>query len=102
MSSKEIGDGYTTATKRQWNQCLGTTAALFDCAAEAIKTATDAKDKTALAAAIGKLDVDTPVGKVDFTKGPFPNVSPSPIIGGQWVKGSERLPARLRAQRERG
>ena len=25
-------------------------------------------------------------GKVDFTSGPVPNVSPGPIIGTQWVK----------------
>jgi branched-chain amino acid transport system substrate-binding protein len=28
----------------------------------------------------------TMAGKVDFTSGPFPNISPGPIIGGQWVK----------------
>ncbi len=26
------------------------------------------------------------VGKVDFTSGPFPNVSVTPILGCQWVK----------------
>ena len=75
MRARDLGDGYTPAAKRQGNQGLGTGTALFDCAAQAIKSATDAKDKTALAAAIGKLSVDTPIGKVDFTKGPFPNVN---------------------------
>jgi branched-chain amino acid transport system substrate-binding protein len=28
------------------------------------------------------------IGKVDFTSGPVPNVSPGPIIGAQWVKAA--------------
>ena len=85
ISSAELGSGYTTATGKQWNQDLGTTMALFDCATSAMAGATDPKDKVALAAAIGKLNITTPVGKVDFTSGPVPNVAVSPIIGGQWV-----------------
>jgi branched-chain amino acid transport system substrate-binding protein len=85
-SSADLASGYTASTSRQWNQDLGTTAALFDVATGAMSTATDPKDKAALAAAIGKLNITTPVGKVDFTSGPFPNVATSPIIGGQWEK----------------
>lgn len=84
-SSADLAAGYTASTGRQWNQDLGTTTALFDAATSAISGATDPKDKVALAAAIGKLNITTPIGKVDFTSGPFPNVSPAPIIGGQWI-----------------
>jgi branched-chain amino acid transport system substrate-binding protein len=84
-SSADLGSGYTAATGRQWNQDLGTTTALFDAATSAIAGATDPKDKVALAAAIGKLNITSTIGKIDFTSGPFPNVSPSPIIGGQWI-----------------
>lgn len=85
-SSADLASGYTESTGRQWNQNLGTTSALFDAATSAISAATDPKDKVALAAAIGKLNITTPIGKVDFTSGPFPNVSPAPISGGQWIK----------------
>ena len=84
-TSADIASGYTTSTGRQWNQDLGTTTALFDAATSAIAAATDPKDKVALAAAIGKLNITTTIGKIDFTSGPFPNVSPAPIIGGQWI-----------------
>jgi branched-chain amino acid transport system substrate-binding protein len=87
-SSAELASGYTASTGRQWNQDLGTTTALFDAATSAIQGATDAKDKVALAAAIGKLNITTTIGKIDFTSGPFPNVAPSPIIGGQWITDS--------------
>ncbi len=85
-SSADLASGYTASTGRQWNQDLGTTTALFDAATSAIAGATDPKDKVALAAAIGKLKITSTIGKIDFTSGPFPNVSPAPIIGGQWIK----------------
>jgi branched-chain amino acid transport system substrate-binding protein len=28
------------------------------------------------------------IGKVDFTSGPVPNVSPAPIVGTQWVRAA--------------
>ncbi len=84
-SSADLASGYTASTGRQWNQDLGTTTALFDAATSAIAAATDPKDKAALAAAIGKLNITSTIGKIDFTSGPFPNIAPSPIIGGQWV-----------------
>ena len=37
------------------------------------------------------------VGKVDFTSGPFPNVSPASIIGTQWLatKAGSKYPFEL-------
>jgi branched-chain amino acid transport system substrate-binding protein len=32
------------------------------------------------------LKVDTPLGHLDWAKGPVPNVINTPIIGDQWVK----------------
>lgn len=89
VSSRELSDGYQGDTGRQWTQSLGSTLALFDCAAEAVRSAGDAKDKRALADALGKLRVDTLLGRIDFTNGPFPNVATAPIIGGQWVEATD-------------
>ena len=36
--------------------------------------------------AMRKLKVDTPLGHLDWSKGPVPNVINTPIIGDQWVK----------------
>jgi branched-chain amino acid transport system substrate-binding protein len=88
VGSKQLGDDYTKATNRPWHQNLGTTLAMFDVAAAAMALASDPTDKTQLAAAFAKVKVDTPVGTVDFTKGPVPNVATSPIIGSQWVKAT--------------
>jgi branched-chain amino acid transport system substrate-binding protein len=85
ISCKDLGDGYQQSAGKQWNQQLGPSLALFDVAAAALKAAGDPKDKAAVAKAIGGLDVQTPVGRLQWGKGPNANVVATPIIGGQWV-----------------
>jgi branched-chain amino acid transport system substrate-binding protein len=84
-SSKDLGDGYTAATGKQWQQQLGASLSLLDAGFEALKAASDAKDKAAVAKALASLKCTTTVGALDFTSGPVPNVSVTPEIGGQWV-----------------
>jgi branched-chain amino acid transport system substrate-binding protein len=85
VSSKELGDGYQTASGKQWNQQLGPSLALFDAAAAALKATANPKDKAALAKTLATLEVDTPVGHLAWGKGPFGNVVATPIVGGQWI-----------------
>jgi branched-chain amino acid transport system substrate-binding protein len=85
MSSQEIGDSYSTETGRQWSQILGTGMALFDAGIAALKGTADPKSRQGLADTIGKLKVDTPVGTLDWTKGPNKNVVTNPLPGCQWV-----------------
>jgi branched-chain amino acid transport system substrate-binding protein len=89
ISSKDLADGYQTSAGKQWNQQLGPSLALFDVAAAAFRAAADPKDKAAVAKAIGTLEVETPVGRLQWGKGPNANVVATPIIGGQWVAGSK-------------
>ena len=89
VSGTELADGYEAASGKQWTQQLGASMSLFDAGFEALKSAADAKDKAAVAKAIATLKTTTMIGKVDFTAGPVPNVSPGPIIGTQWVKAPE-------------
>jgi branched-chain amino acid transport system substrate-binding protein len=86
LSSKELGDGYTAASGKQWTQQLGPSLALFDVAAAALKAGSDPTNKAAVAKAIGSLEVDTTVGHLAWGKGPVANVVATPIVGGQWVK----------------
>jgi branched-chain amino acid transport system substrate-binding protein len=89
VSGTELADGYESTSGKQWTQQLGATMALFDAGFEAIKKSGDAKSKDAIAKALAGLNTVTMAGKVDFTSGPFPNVSPGPIIGTQWVKAPD-------------
>jgi branched-chain amino acid transport system substrate-binding protein len=85
VSSKELAEGYQTASGKQWNQQLGPSLALFDAGAAALRTTADPKDKAGLARTIAALEVDTPIGRLAWGKGPMPNVVATPIIGGQWI-----------------
>jgi branched-chain amino acid transport system substrate-binding protein len=88
ISSRDLGNGYQSSKGKQWSQQLGPSLALFDIAAAALQAAADPKDKQALAAAIGGVSTETPVGHISFGKGPNASVVTTPIIGGQWVKGT--------------
>ncbi|PSJ51051.1 ABC transporter substrate-binding protein [Mesorhizobium soli] len=89
VSGTELADGYEAASGKQWTQQLGATLSLFDAGFDALKKTPDPKSKEAVAKSLSTLNTVTIAGKVDFTSGPVPNVSPGPIIGTQWVKAAE-------------
>ena len=86
LSSKDLADGYEMTANKQWNQQIGASMSLFDAGFAALKASGAPNDKAAIAKALSTLKTITSVGLVDFTSGPVPNVSPSSIIGTQWVK----------------
>jgi branched-chain amino acid transport system substrate-binding protein len=86
ISSADLATGYQTSAGKQWNQQLGASLALFDVAAAALKASSNPQDKQAVSTAISTLSVTTPVGQLQWGKGPNANVVVTPIIGGQWVK----------------
>jgi branched-chain amino acid transport system substrate-binding protein len=89
VGGKELAEGYQNAAGKQWNQQLGPSLALFDVAAAALKAAPNPKDRNAVAQAIGTLDVQTPVGRLQWGKGPNGNVVATPILGGQWITSTD-------------
>ena len=89
MSGQELADGYEATSGKQWTQQLGASMSIFDAGFEALKKASDPKDKEAVAKSLSTLNTVTMIGKVDFTSGPFPNISPGPIIGTQWIKARD-------------
>ena len=88
ITSKQLAAGYSKAANREWNQQAGASLALFDVAAAVLKASKNPKDKTAVANAMKTLQVQTPLGLLHWGKGPVANVVATPIIGGQWVKGT--------------
>ncbi|HEY2254896.1 MAG TPA: ABC transporter substrate-binding protein, partial [Variovorax sp.] len=88
VTGTQLADGYEKTAGKQWSQQLGASMALLDAGFEALKASGKPKDKAAVAKALSTLQAITMVGKVDFTKGPVPNVSPAPIIGTQWIKSA--------------
>jgi branched-chain amino acid transport system substrate-binding protein len=86
ISSQDLASGYEKASGKQWQQQVGASMSLLDAGFAALAAASDPKDKASVGKALSTLNTVTTVGKVDFTSGPFPNVSETPIIGSQWVK----------------
>jgi branched-chain amino acid transport system substrate-binding protein len=87
-TSQQLADDYEAKTGKQWTQMVGATASLYTAALAALKASGNPKNRKAVAAAFAKLKVETPVGVLDWTKGPVPNVATDPIIGCQWVPAS--------------
>jgi len=86
LKGSELAGSYETASGKQWTQQLGATMALLDAGFDALKASADPKDKEAVAKSMNALQTTTMVGRIDFAKGPVPNVATAPIIGTQWVK----------------
>lgn len=72
----------------QWTQPLGFAHALFEVAADAL-TRAGSGDAEAIRDALGATDLETVVGPVNFSTGPVPNFSKTPLVMGQWVAGSD-------------
>jgi branched-chain amino acid transport system substrate-binding protein len=86
LNGQALASAYEQATTKQWQQQLGASMSLLDAGFAALGQASDPKSKPAIAASLAKLNVITTVGRVNFTDGPVPNVSPTNILNGQWLK----------------
>jgi branched-chain amino acid transport system substrate-binding protein len=90
QSAKELADAYTEATTRQWTQPIGFVEALFEVAVDVLGRTQSLDDRAAIVDAIKATKLDTIVGTVDWTTGvPFPNIAKTPLVGGQWVPGTD-------------
>ena len=87
--SRDIADEWEAETNRQWTQPLGYSHAIWEVAIDALKRSGNPLDKTAVRDAIKATNLNTLIGPVNFSTGPHPNVSTTPIFGGQWVPGEK-------------
>jgi branched-chain amino acid transport system substrate-binding protein len=88
QSAKDIAEAYESSTKKQWTQPIGFAHALFEVAADVLKRA-KAVSAAEIVASIKATNLDTIVGNLNWSKGPTPNVAKTPLVGGQWIKGSK-------------
>lgn len=88
-SAKEVCAAYEAETKRQWTQPIGFAHALFELAVDVLKRAKKL-DNTGIRDAMLATDMNTLVGPVKWGgKGPFKNISKTPLVLGQWIKGTK-------------
>ena len=90
-SSSVLASGYSDATTRPWTQPIGFKHALFEVVSNVVSRAADLDDPSAIVDAIKNTSMSTIVGDVDWSKGPVPNVTKTPLVAGQWQKQGEAM-----------
>lgn len=86
QTAGELCDAFTEATGQHWSPPLGFKHALFEVALDSLKRSASL-DPEAIRDAIKATNMRTVAGPVNFAGGPVPNISETPLVGGQWVKG---------------
>lgn len=89
-SSRQLAEAYTAATGKVWTMPLGFKHSLFEVAVDVLKRAGQ-KSPEAIRDAIAATKMNTIVGPVNFSTGPVPNVSKTPLVAGQWQKQAKGL-----------
>ena len=89
---QQFADAWSASTGKQWTQPL-MHYIVFEIVADALKRTSNVDSKDEIVKAIKATDLDTLAGHINFTAGgagnPVPNVSTTPLAGGQWVKGTK-------------
>jgi branched-chain amino acid transport system substrate-binding protein len=89
QSSLELADAYEKASNRQWSLPLGFRHALFEVVFDVLKRTQNLDKPDSIRDAIKATSYKSIVGTIDFTKGPFPNCAETPLVIGQWRKGTK-------------
>ncbi|MGP0092657.1 MAG: ABC transporter substrate-binding protein [Xanthobacteraceae bacterium] len=91
QTAQQFCDAYETATGKQWTQPLGFKHANLEVAIDSLKRA-KSLDAAAIRDAIKATDYQSLVGPITWKGGPtnpVPNVCTTPLVGGQWKKGTK-------------
>lgn len=84
-SAKDLCNAWTKETGKQWTQPIGFKYAAYEILADALRRA-QTLDKNKVRDALAETLLDTIVGRVKYNE---KNFSETPLVGGQWVKGTK-------------
>lgn len=90
VTARELCDEWMKETGKEWLQPLGYKHAGYEIAADVLRRA-GSIDKETIRKAIADTDIDTIVGPIKYNS---ENYSRTPLVGGQWTKGT-RFPWKL-------
>ncbi len=90
-SAKALADGYSAASGRPWTQPIGFKHALFEVVRDVISRSADLDDPMATIEAIKSTALSTIVGDVNWSNGPVPNVTKTPLVAGQWQRHGDQM-----------
>lgn len=89
QSAAELCVAFSKATGRQWVQPIGFKHAVLEVAFDVLKRTKQIEDPKSILEAIAATDYQSIVGPVSWKNGPVRNVSTTPLVGGQWVRGDK-------------
>jgi len=87
-TAKQLATDFSASTGTQWTQALGSVYSLFEIAWQALRDASDPKDRTEVAHLLKTMKITGISGPLDFTTGPQPGIALQKICGGQWRQGT--------------
>jgi branched-chain amino acid transport system substrate-binding protein len=87
--SRDIANQWEAEQNKQWTQPLGYQHANWEVVCDILKRSKNPLDRESNRVSMVATDIHTLIGPVNFATGPHPNVSTTPIFGGQWVKGTK-------------
>jgi branched-chain amino acid transport system substrate-binding protein len=91
QTAKQFCDAYEAATGKEWTQPLGFKHANLEVAIDVLKRAKKL-DAASIRDSIAQTDYQSIVGPITWKGGPtnpVPNICTTPLVGGQWVKGTK-------------
>jgi len=83
-TSAVLAAAYTKATNRPWTQPIGFKHAGFEVLCDVLRRTKNVSDPKSIRDAIRATNYQSIVGPVQWTGKPMPNVSATPLVGGQW------------------
>ena len=89
QSSAELAADYTKTTGRPWTMPLAFKRSLFEVALDALQRSGNPFEPAKLRDALKATSYNSIVGKIDFSKGPVPNIAKTPLVGGQWSRSAD-------------
>jgi branched-chain amino acid transport system substrate-binding protein len=89
QSAAEWCSEYERDTKKQWTQPIGFKHALFEVIGDVLKRSKNVDSPEAIRDALASTKLDTLVGHVEWSGKPVKNVSKTPLVAGQWVRGKK-------------
>ncbi|HSH05775.1 MAG TPA: ABC transporter substrate-binding protein [Anaerolineae bacterium] len=88
FTARELSSVYEADTGQQSIQALGFAHAMFEVVVDVLQRTADIEDKETIVKSIQETSLDTIIGTISWQNGPTPNVSKTPVVGGQWRAGS--------------
>jgi branched-chain amino acid transport system substrate-binding protein len=92
LTAKKLSDNFTAQTGKQWVQSIGGTYSLFEVAHQAFSKVSDPHDRQEVARALHAVNYTGMSGRINFSGGPAPGVSITPLLGVQWKATSGPFP----------